>query len=848
MLRGILFLLLIAVFATQAFAVSVEMVRDLNTFPISQSSRPSEITPVGNLAYFSADDGVHGAELWVTDGTDAGTKLFADLNPGPAGSNPQSLTSAGPFLYFEVHYYFTEPEAELWRTDGSPQGTQKIRAGFRDIFEMVPFQNGVIFAGVTDQSGAHIWKSDGTDAGTISLGGQLEYFAQLFNAGAVVYFSGSDSATGTELWSTDGTAEGTKLVSDINHGSESSYPNSFKALDSSTVVFVANDGTHGSELWRTGGTSDGTRLIKDIRQGAENGVGSPIFRQLGSYLYFAADDGTHGDELWRTNGTPEGTSLVANIRPGRGSSLPVPEAVYQGVLYFTATEATHGREVWRTEGEAASTKLFKDLTPGTQSTFFGDFANAGILYIATTNGLWTSDGTVQGTTPIPAKVTPVICSYRGYNCNLLYNFGPGTILFVGANPERYDPELWISKGTAATTHRIKDIRRGNYNSNPVPVGELSGQLVFSAFVMKSTDTVEGLWRTDGTEQGTRQVVSAHIENPGSAGGSIWYSNDTRSTSRWHLFRVDSSFGTHDLGEIPYSAGNFTAYQGSVYFSTAGQLWKTDGVNKQLVSELRSGNRYFVPSKMLVAGDTLFILAQSEGNALFISDGAAAGTRLLKYFHVKVVTHEPGDAMIAIGSTVFFLGSSQKEATQLWKSDGTEKGTVAVKTIGKTWPPASIAEFVSIGQVIYFAASADGYFLWRSDGTESGTYPLPQAGIPNVITAWNENLYYNLRSDSEQQYAFVKFNETMQAPVRIYGTYLTPVSAFGDHLYLYGNDADHGLELWATDGTAQGTSLVKDILPGPGTSYPDHFFSASTGFYFSANDGFHGVELWRLSEP
>jgi ELWxxDGT repeat protein len=43
--------------------------------------------------YFIADDGVSGEELWKTDGTDAGTVLVKDINPGAGGSGPDRLTS-----------------------------------------------------------------------------------------------------------------------------------------------------------------------------------------------------------------------------------------------------------------------------------------------------------------------------------------------------------------------------------------------------------------------------------------------------------------------------------------------------------------------------------------------------------------------------------------------------------------------------------------------------------------------------------------------------------------------------------------------------------------------------------
>ena len=46
----------------------------------------------GYKAFFAADDGIHGEELWVTDGTEAGTKMVKDINPGVNTSDVNWLT------------------------------------------------------------------------------------------------------------------------------------------------------------------------------------------------------------------------------------------------------------------------------------------------------------------------------------------------------------------------------------------------------------------------------------------------------------------------------------------------------------------------------------------------------------------------------------------------------------------------------------------------------------------------------------------------------------------------------------------------------------------------------------
>src|SRR6185436_17440160 len=54
------------------------------------SSEPGGFTRLGNVVIFAASDTEHGRELWRTDGTPQGTSLLMDIDPGPA-----SLAGAG---------------------------------------------------------------------------------------------------------------------------------------------------------------------------------------------------------------------------------------------------------------------------------------------------------------------------------------------------------------------------------------------------------------------------------------------------------------------------------------------------------------------------------------------------------------------------------------------------------------------------------------------------------------------------------------------------------------------------------------------------------------------------------
>jgi len=76
-----------------------------------------------------------------------------------------------------------------------------------------------------------------------------------------------------------------------------------------------------------------------------------------------------------------------------------------------------------------------------------------------------------------------------------------------------------------------------------------------------------------------------------------------------------------------------------------------------------------------------------------------------------------------------------------------------------------------------------------------------------------------------------------------GSYPGDLAPAGEFVYFSANDGVHGIEPWRSDGTESGTALVADVLPGIISSHPAHFVRSGDLVYFAANDGVHGVELW-----
>jgi ELWxxDGT repeat protein len=805
--------------------------------------------------------------------------LLKDINYGNPGQclgkprHPMNLIEVNGLLYFSIHSI--SPSYGLWKSDGTEAGTVRIKdiAGIETIINI----NGLLFFYTGEFGTGYLWRSDGTEAGT-QLIKTLSNIKNLTNVNGILFFS--DDAG---LWKSDGTEAGTLLVkpfTSILHN----LTNVNGTLFFSTVLYPPSRGT----LWKSDGTEAGTVLLKEGYSGSGVFAFSNFFNANG-VLYFVADDGINGDELWKSDGTDAGTVMIKDIDPGTDGSNVRNYTIANGVTYFFATTtALNTVALWKTDGTDAGTIMVKEIHGGSLTNVNG------VLYFAGSDGiddheLWKTDGTEAGT----VRVKDIFPGLSGSYTNNITNVN-GTIFFSAIN-ETVPPggpitctfswgELWKSDGTDAGTVMVKDIYKGAGVSNPNRLVNVNGILFFVA--NNGTDGPE-LWKSNGSAAGTVMVKNLTYptgnSNPRyftSSNGQVYFSAfDQHATPGGirgeELFKTDGIIsGTYQVGEI-FSIGSgfpsqLTDLNGLLLFSASNgshgfELWKADGTQSGtvMVKDINpylgsTGDRSGNPLHLTYVNRFLFFSATdgTNGYELWKTDGTNAGTVMVKDINPGAGDSNPAN-LLNVNGVLYFTADNGTDGIELWKSDGTEAGTVIVKNINTGSNSSSPVYLTAINAVLYFAANdgINGIELWKSDGTATGTVLVKNinasgnSSSPAFLTNVNGTLYF-AAEDGVNGVEVWKSNGTGAGTVLVKDIYAGPAGSnpnlftnFNGITLFAADDGIAGRELWGSIGTSTGTILIKDIQPGPTGSNPSVLRKVGNNVLFAADDGIHGTEVW-----
>ena len=293
----------------------------------------NSLTRCGDKLYFRAGDGKVGQELWMSDGTKAGTKLVKDIRKGKPSSHPQNMTLVGSTVYFTAEIPLFG--RELYKSDGSKGPGTSLVANINPGKEgsnpnhLTDVNGTLMFVAETLNAGIELWKSDGTAVGTVMVkdinpGPTGSAPRSLVSANGKLFFTADVVGPGRELWVSDGTATGTNLVKDLLPGAGSGIGMMVQAGMGSRVVFRGRDTATDWELFVSDGTAAGTVRVVDVRKGAAGSDVQSIRACIGRIL-FQADDGKVGSELHAVPMKAVGGTWIANYGKGcAGGSGKIP--------------------------------------------------------------------------------------------------------------------------------------------------------------------------------------------------------------------------------------------------------------------------------------------------------------------------------------------------------------------------------------------------------------------------------------------------------------------------------------------------------------------------------------------
>ncbi len=784
---------------------------------------PSGITRIDDRIFFLAKTVAEGDELWVSDGTQQGTGLVADVGPGSVGGLlvdpfpfPRLLQ---PLIPFGSGVAFASGAA-LWTSDGTTAGT-------RLVFEKRPIslleQEGALYFFAphdTDITREILHRSDGTREGTRPL---LTVVRPQNSNSRILRLGGGLLLITEQSWMrSDGTTAGTQVICPSIASSEI-------ATVGDAIFYAATTGQSPVSLRRLDAATGADTLVID----AFPGVGQTYLYQLfavGEHLYFTA-----GSWFWSSDGTLQGTVRLAGAPSDRAIAvdgrvaISSPSVDLGGVWVTDGTAAGTRRvdpgqatdlafqdatlffardsQLWRSDGTSNSSTLVVDLAPLGRGAIGNLGSGPDALYFSLgTRELWKSDGTAGGTALVSAIGAQVFhgnpAALRAFGDALIFRGPPADLyaarseaaltslggrLVLGELNGRLvlDEKLAtgarrfsLSDGTPAGTVPYTEITRNlTSDDRPFPLGEVSGRIVFAHKDVSG----EGLWVTDGSAGGTGTIKlpfkvalgAFHRVTP----GMIYFSRDDGSGFGGELMTTDgTSAGTQLVVDLAGSP--IAGFAGDPEFATVGrvgyfrrytpqygsEVWRTDATPEgtQLLTDAWPGTESSIPGGFATAG-----------SRLFFSAAAAA----------------PGFPIALNG--LFSTSLTGPTATLLRGGFDLSKST---------------ADSVAIGDRLFLT---DGSELWVSDGTPEGTLLTREIAEGSTMSR-------------PAQLASIRGRAVFQA--------CDPVS---------------GCELWVSDGTASGTRRLTDLAPGPRSSGPEQITLVGQDLYFTATTPQTGRELFRL---
>ena len=387
-------LFFIACFILVTEARSQNFIKNFNSLSV--------FAQLGNGMLFAGDDGVHGLELWKTDGTIPGTVMVKEICAGPSGSGISSIYVFNGKAYFAA--YDGIHGTQLWQSDGTAKGTLMVKdAGLTPVGsgsqpgKFTSYNGLLYFVATSDGITFSLWKTDGTSNGTVQVtGNDYSVISQLIVVGNMLYFVNGG------LWQSDGTIAGTKQINVDNNQIIGMLTNV-----NNNLVFITDENYYfqNVNLYALSPSAGTPVLLQSFNPGTYSTSTIDNITAVGSNFFFSirtSGTGVSGtDVLWTSDCTPAGTKVVASYNWPQGLAYNNMHNFinFKNKLCFAATSTgTLSTSDGTTTGttQAATAMVDYGVVP---------VISNGKFYFSNNGSLWSYDGAIakqevkQPTTP-----------------------------------------------------------------------------------------------------------------------------------------------------------------------------------------------------------------------------------------------------------------------------------------------------------------------------------------------------------------------------------------------------------------------------------------------------------------
>ncbi len=671
---------------------------------------PSELTKADSLIFYRGG-GTQGRQLWRSDGTATGTFKLLQVVPTNQNILTNSLRTIGNKAYFLIRK--TSGETEFWVSDGTVSGTMKLTVvpssyAVLDRFEAFIMDGKYIYLAIDPQSSAVKWAvTDGTPAGTellLNLPTNTDFFLSFYDSktsktvlnGSFFFFCRNDSTSEYELWKSDGTSVGTQIVKSLGN---SSSPQTLASSKQLFFFLAQNTVTNDIELWSSDGSILGTKMTKSLG----------VFEH---YLYFGSGEATDSTVLfrspfygpdvpdfpYRTDGTEQGTYPVEGAAaPYLAGSNPIGFVSSPDKKLFFRAFDDQFCGIWSSEPAAP----FVTTRIDTMSAYTY-FDNAAPM-AAFDKVLWFSDEKTLSVTDATGAISKiqVPVNFGGYWAN-----GPdGAIYFMGDNGQ----SLWHTDGTNNGTYEVVSAPTNSVFYDLQAIGD---SLYFLQRIQLANQP-QYLWSSDGTASGTQKIDSLET------GSTIFLRN------------VEDRLAFSTYGYNPYSRTLFVHGYPSVYF---------DGYFDGDFAGLAIAD-----GKLFVLGSQTYNLTDSLHYPFWVIEN---GTPTLLQKFKAIAGYTPynfwntDSRLQSLHEKTIFGAGLSKGDVELWTSDGTSNGTYELRDLhpsGSSNPD----NFVRYNEHLWLFTANDGAEVswWATDGTWNGTFKVAAlATVKDYYVPLVENAY------------------------------------------------------------------------------------------------------------